>query len=125
MTERTAKALRKMLMHTERVLQYATKDWVKDALRVDAIVFNLSQIGELVRLVDEETQAMHPQIPWAAMRGFRNRIVHDYDSITVQYSSSNGSSGPAHSCQRNERPSIIVFRHWPGKLAHKWNTPHS
>ena len=81
MTERTAKALRKMLMHTERVLQYATKDWVKDALRVDAIVFNLSQIGELVRLVDEETQAMHPQIPWTAMRGFRNRIVHDYDSI--------------------------------------------
>lgn len=44
---------------------------------VEACVFNLSQIGELVNKLDKEFIESYPEIPWFKMRGLRNRIVHD------------------------------------------------
>lgn len=84
MNERSRKAIEKIIIHAERILNYSNiPSWEDEALRVDAIVFNLAQIGELVRLIDPQIQTS-TQIPWGAMRGFRNRIIHDYDSINMQ-----------------------------------------
>jgi uncharacterized protein with HEPN domain len=35
-------------------------------------------IGEAARQVPQSTRDRYPQIPWAAIIGMRNRIVHDY-----------------------------------------------
>ena len=48
---------------------------------VEACVFNLSQMGELVRLYVQELRELHPSIPWHSMYNLRNRIVHDYEGI--------------------------------------------
>lgn len=53
-------------------------------MMVEACVFNLSQIGELVNKIDKEFISKHPQIPWFKMRGLRNRIVHDYEGINLK-----------------------------------------
>ena len=47
------------------------------------LVFNLSQLGELCRIADEDYKAAHPELPWHEMYGLRNRIVHDLSLIHI------------------------------------------
>jgi len=51
-----------------------------ELLRV-SITHWLQVIGEAARHVSDEFQSTHPEIPWRAMVGMRNRIVHDYLGI--------------------------------------------
>lgn len=46
-----------------------------------AVVLNLLLIGELAAKVlehDSEFAGRHPAVPWASMKGMRNRIAHGY-----------------------------------------------
>jgi uncharacterized protein with HEPN domain len=52
-------------------------------MMVEACVFNLSQIGELVNKLDNEYLSEHNEIPWFKMRGLRNRIVHGYEGVNL------------------------------------------
>lgn len=47
----------------------------------DAVLWNLTVLGEAVRGVPADVQAAHPEIPWARMRGLRNLLVHEYFGI--------------------------------------------
>jgi len=52
-----------------------------------AVVLNLLLIGELAaRIVEKEPAfvAAHPEVPWAAMRGMRNRIAHGYFELDIK-----------------------------------------
>ena len=49
----------------------------------EACIFNLLQMGELVTRLDEEFILSFPKIPWIKIRGLRNRIAHDYESISI------------------------------------------
>jgi uncharacterized protein with HEPN domain len=55
-----------------------------DMLRLHAICWELMTIGEAARHVPSEVEASHPDVPWAIMRGMRNRIVHGYDQIKIE-----------------------------------------
>lgn len=85
---RTDIVLRKMLAYTTKVVNYCDKytydRFVADSVMVEACVFNLSQLGELCRLVYDGYAQSHPQIPWREMYGLRNRIVHDYEGVNLQ-----------------------------------------
>lgn len=50
----------------------------------DACVFNLAEIGELVVRLDPEFKEKHKSINWRALKGLRNRIVHDYDGVDFE-----------------------------------------
>ena len=80
--------VQKMRIYIERALGYCSgydyKEFSEDMKLIDACVFNLSQIGELCKLIDAEYEAKHPQIPWRQMYGLRNRIVHDYEGVNLQ-----------------------------------------
>lgn len=53
-------------------------------LLLDSMMFRLIQISENARkLSDEFRLSEHPGIPWIAMFGLRNRIVHDYGSVDL------------------------------------------
>ena len=53
----------------------------------DSMMFRLIQISENARkLSDEFRLSEHPGIPWIAMFGLRNRIVHDYGSVDLSIS---------------------------------------
>jgi uncharacterized protein with HEPN domain len=59
-------------------------DFSQNQLVVDAVVFNLSQIGEISKFrVSSNLKEWSKHIPWHEMYGFRNRIVHDYDQINM------------------------------------------
>jgi len=85
MTERTEKSLTKMLEYSKKILSYTEgysfDDFYKDTKTLEAVVFNLSQIGELANLIDEGTKTEFSNIDWQGVRGLRNRIVHDYEGI--------------------------------------------
>ena len=76
-----------MAGYVAKVLDYCrdyTYDrFAADSKLVEACVFNLSQLGELCRVVDDAFAKAHPEIPWREMYGLRNRIVHDYEGVNL------------------------------------------
>lgn len=85
MTERTKKGLVKIIAYAKKILSYTNnysfEAFENDTKTLEAVVFNLSQIGELANIIDDETKALYYNVDWQGMKGLRNRIVHDYEGI--------------------------------------------
>lgn len=47
----------------------------------EAVLWNLTVLGEAANNVPEPVQEAHEDIPWHAITGMRNRIVHGYGAI--------------------------------------------
>ena len=54
-----------------------------DDLLVDSIMFRVIQIAENSMKLDEEFQKKNSHIPWRAIRGIRNMIVHNYGAVDL------------------------------------------
>ncbi len=52
-----------------------------DQKTIDAVVRNMTIIGEAANNVPVEVTDAHPEIPWRLMRDFRNVIVHVYFGV--------------------------------------------
>lgn len=48
-----------------------------------AVVRAIEILGEAAARVSEETRAATPEIPWGAIVGMRNRLIHGYFNIDV------------------------------------------
>lgn len=46
--------------------------------------FQLVRFGELVKNISKETMDKYPFIEWNMIKGLRNRIVHDYEGISLK-----------------------------------------
>ncbi|MGA8045655.1 MAG: HepT-like ribonuclease domain-containing protein [Dermatophilaceae bacterium] len=70
----------------ERCQQYAPYLHTEEhtAMAYDAILRNLAVIGEAVRALSSETRARNPDVPWAAIAGLRNVVVHEYFRINPE-----------------------------------------
>ncbi len=55
-----------------------------DSKTVDAVIRNFEIIGEAANRLTEVFKEQHPEIEWHKIRGFRNRIVHDYIDIDYE-----------------------------------------
>ncbi len=47
----------------------------------DAVLWNLAVLGEAADKTPRTVWDSHPDVPWADIKGARNRIVHGYGSI--------------------------------------------
>jgi uncharacterized protein with HEPN domain len=52
-----------------------------DSKTIDAVVRNFEVIGEAANRLTDEFKLKNSNIDWNRIRGFRNRIVHDYFGI--------------------------------------------
>jgi uncharacterized protein with HEPN domain len=72
----------------EKILKYTNglsfEDFLTDDKTIDAVVRNFEIIGEASLRIDEDFRLENPQIEWKKLRGFRNRIVHDYFGIDYE-----------------------------------------
>lgn len=59
-------------------------DFENDSKTVDAVIRNFEIIGEAANRLDEEYKTENPEIEWDHLRGFRNRIVHEYFGIDLE-----------------------------------------
>jgi len=57
------------------------EEFINDSKTIDAVIRNFEIIGEATNRLSEQFKDKHPSIDWHRIRGFRNRIVHDYFGI--------------------------------------------
>ncbi|MDD7293733.1 MAG: DUF86 domain-containing protein [Clostridiaceae bacterium] len=50
---------------------------------LDSMLFRMIQISENSKKISEEYKEQHANIPWNAVYGFRNRIVHYYGNVDL------------------------------------------
>lgn len=54
-----------------------------DEKTLDAVLRNLSVIGEAASHLSDDYVTAHPEIPWSEMRGMRNIIIHEYFGVSI------------------------------------------
>jgi uncharacterized protein with HEPN domain len=59
-------------------------DFIADSKTIDAVIRNFEIIGEAANRLPEEFKDKYHQIDWLRIRGFRNRIVHDYFGVDYE-----------------------------------------
>ena len=77
-----------MLLAARKIQQYVREvsvdDFMNNSLVQDAVLRQLTVIGEAVKNVSEEYRAQHQEIPWKKIAGFRDVVVHDYGYIDIE-----------------------------------------
>ena len=51
---------------------------------LDSMLFRMIQISENARKLSDEYKQQCNNIPWNALYGLRNRIVHDYGNVDLR-----------------------------------------
>ena len=59
-------------------------DFLKDDKTIDAVIRNFEIIGEASNRIPDEIRDKFQLVNWHRIRGFRNRIVHDYMGIDYE-----------------------------------------
>lgn len=86
MSKRNPRLLLRDITESARKIEEYTEgftyeDFLEDSKTIDAVVRNFEIIGEAANRMPEDFKERNPQIDWHRIRGFRNRIVHDYMGI--------------------------------------------
>jgi len=89
--DRAEDYLEHILTSLERIQQYTSgksaADFMADTLLQDAVLRNLSIIGEAAhRLLADcpDYAAAHPDLPLAKIYATRNRVTHAYDEVDIE-----------------------------------------
>jgi uncharacterized protein with HEPN domain len=74
-----------ILDSSNKILEYTAgltfDEFSNDDKTIDAVIRNFEIIGEATNRLPDDFKDEHPDIDWHKIRGFRNRIVHDYFGI--------------------------------------------
>jgi uncharacterized protein with HEPN domain len=77
-----------MLQSSQKALDYARglseNQFMTDSLRQDAILRQLTILGEASKKISNKLRAAHPEIPWRKVAGFRDVVVHDYFGVDLK-----------------------------------------
>lgn len=63
---------------------YSYEKFVSDIKTTDAVIRNLSIIGEAASKIGKDFHQKHPKIPWKHMIGLRNKVMHEYFGVDLQ-----------------------------------------
>ena len=82
-------SLKKMIDYINKALKYTENcdfnSFSNNEEKVDATVFAISQIGELVKNISKDTMEKYSNIEWIIIKNLRNKIVHDYEGINLNF----------------------------------------
>ena len=79
--QKIRKDLEFMVIHMHEV---DLEELTKNEILLDSMLFRMIQISENAKKLTEEYKLIHYNIPWNALYGLRNRIVHDYGNVDLQ-----------------------------------------
>lgn len=69
-----------IIQHMENTDQ---KELDENEVLLDSMLFRMIQISENSKRLTEEYKMAHDSVPWNALYGLRNRIVHDYGNVVL------------------------------------------
>ena len=55
----------------------------KDEVLLDSVMFRIIQVAENSSKLTDNFKNSHSEIPWYAIRGMRNNLVHDYGRVRL------------------------------------------
>ena len=77
-----------MFQAAQKIKRYTSgldyDSFVADDKTIDAVVRNFEIIGEAANRIDPDFRDKNPEIEWKRIRGFRNRIIHEYFGIDYE-----------------------------------------
>jgi len=77
-----------MLQASRKALEYAhgltEEQFQASNLHQDAILRQLTIVGEAAKRVSVEFRIHHDDVPWRHIAGFRDVVVHDYARVDLQ-----------------------------------------
>lgn len=86
--ERDPASLWDMLQASRKILLYAEGATMEDVasteLLKDGRIRQFAVLGEAATRISPSLRAQTPDIPWQAIIGMRNVVVHQYDRVLVQ-----------------------------------------
>lgn len=56
----------------------------KNEILLDSMLFRMIQISENAKKLSDDYRVANKHIPWSALSGLRNRIVHDYGNVDLE-----------------------------------------
>lgn len=74
------KAARLVLQFKGRLSKRA---FLRDVKTQSAILHQLLVIGEAVKRLSDSFRAEHDEIPWPAIAGTRDKLIHQYDAVDL------------------------------------------
>jgi uncharacterized protein with HEPN domain len=81
--------LRHMLDAIFRIESYVggveETDFLGNTEKQDAVIRQLQILGEAVKRLSQELRVLYPDIPWREVAGMRDKLVHDYFGVDVQF----------------------------------------
>lgn len=76
-----------LLDSLDRIVDYTAphdrESFKGDDMAVDAVLRNLSRLGETTKFIPQRQEDLHPEVPWALLRDIRNLVAHDYFGIDL------------------------------------------
>ncbi len=74
-----------LIESAELIMEYISnisyENYYSNSILQDAIIRRLTIIGEVVNRLSDELKDNNPNIPWAKIKGFRNILVHEYNTF--------------------------------------------
>lgn len=59
------------------------EEFLSDMLVQDAVIRNLEVIGEAAKRIPVDFKRAHPAIPWRAVSGLRDVLIHQYEGVSL------------------------------------------
>lgn len=79
----------KTLDEINLIIKYAdgltVDDFQQQPAVLDGIVFRMIQMSEHMNSISEEFKLQHPDVKWVNIKGFRNRLVHNYGGVNLDF----------------------------------------
>ena len=58
--------------------------FLRDPMVQDAVMRNFEIIGEAAKRLDNTYRQAHPQVPWRALAGLRDVLIHQYEGVDLR-----------------------------------------
>ncbi|MGF1512158.1 MAG: DUF86 domain-containing protein [Elainellaceae cyanobacterium] len=62
-------------------------DWstfAADVKTQSAILYQITILREAVKRLSPDLRSRYPEIPWSAMAGMRDKLIHDYEGVDTE-----------------------------------------
>ena len=88
MTKRNLEDLLKDILQAIEDIEIFTKtvtleQFSSNKEKILAVIKSIEIIGEAVKLIPQEIRDKNPQVPWKAIAGMRDMLVHEYWGIDI------------------------------------------